>query len=921
MKHSVHKLLRWSWKIVMAGLVMPFGAPTKAEVTLDGTLGPAGSLTGPNFVIPDTVGQTVGPNLFHSFGLFNINTGESATFTGPAAIDNVISRVTGGSQSFIDGLLRSEIQSANLWFINPAGVLFGEHASLDIQGSFHVSTADYLKLGDGGRFEATHPENSVLTTAPPEAFGFLNNTPAPITVDHSTLIGEEGETLSLVGGDILVQGATLSAPGGRINLASAASEGMAVLAEDDLQMRPLREGEAIQQGDIRISQGSRIEVSGSGGAGIFIRGGRFTLEGGSNIETLTTGEDKGGDISVKATDSILVANSSIIARTSGEGDAGNIPIEAGSLELIGHFEELFIDDEFRFIPVIFPSEISSKTVGLGTGNAGTIDIKARDTIKMSFSDIDTSTRSEGDAGNIFIEAGSLEVMDGSGIESESLIVFDEGSVFNVGESNAGTIDIKVRDTFKLSSNFTGNSRITTSTSGEGDAGDISIEAGSLEVIAHPDEFGIITPSLISSDNQRGGPGNGGTIEIKARDTIKISFSHIDTSTSGEGDAGNIFIEAGSLELMDWSTIESESSGFLSVTHEGSVFIGNQGNAGTIDIKARDTIKMSDSWISTSTNSSEGNAGDISIEAGSLELMDGSLGIPPQIVSESNNSSVFGLLAGPGNAGTIDIKARDTIVLSGPETRISTSTQGSGAGGAIRIDATDIELSNGGTISAESSGTGLAGQIFIKAFDNLRLANGSQISVATTQADAGGITLEVGDLLHLSNGSSITTSAAGGTGKGGNITLNSVFVVLDEGSSIIANALEGQAGDIFIRILGGGALFRSPDSLIRASNRFGIEGSVVIDAPDTDIIAGFAGLPANFLDAATVLTQLCAERSGANVSSLVFRKYEVLPDSPHALRVQLPRAIPTPRTAKQSRTPRTYYAGSPLPPMISCLRNG
>jgi filamentous hemagglutinin family protein len=128
MKHSVHKLLRLSGKIVMAGLVLPFSAPTKAEVTLDGTLGPTGSLAGPNFVIPDTVGQTVDTNLFHSFGLFNINTGESATFTGPAAIDNVISRVTGGSQSFIDGPLRSEIHSANLWFINPAGVLFGQHA-------------------------------------------------------------------------------------------------------------------------------------------------------------------------------------------------------------------------------------------------------------------------------------------------------------------------------------------------------------------------------------------------------------------------------------------------------------------------------------------------------------------------------------------------------------------------------------------------------------------------------------------------------------------------------------------------------------------------------------------------------------------------------------------------------------------------
>src|ERR671923_742537 len=213
-------------KIVMAGLVMPFSALTKAEVTLDGTLGPAGSLAGPNFMIPDNVGQTVGTNLFHSFGLFNINTGESATFTGPAAIDNVISRVTGGSPSFIDGLLSSKIESANLWFINPAGVLFGQHASLDIQGSFHVSTADYLKLGDGGRFEATNPESSVLTVAPPEAFGFLGERqPAGIAVQGSRLQVPAGETLSVVGGDIRIADGSLYAPGGRIDMVSVASPG------------------------------------------------------------------------------------------------------------------------------------------------------------------------------------------------------------------------------------------------------------------------------------------------------------------------------------------------------------------------------------------------------------------------------------------------------------------------------------------------------------------------------------------------------------------------------------------------------------------------------------------------------------------------------------------------------------------------
>jgi large exoprotein involved in heme utilization and adhesion len=288
------------------------------------------------------------------------------------------------------------------------------------------------------------------------------------------------------------------------------------------------------------------------------------------------------------------------------------------------------------------------------------------------------------------------------------------------------------------------------------------------------------------------------------------------------------------------------------------------------------------------------------------------------------------LGSSGDAGDLTVRAGSLEVREGA--LISASTLSTGRGGNLTITATDIVLGDEGVINARSTMTGLdtennpeagrSGNIFITARDTFRLFNGGRVGVETAQANAGDIILNVGTLLHLSDQSSITTSVAGGKGNGGNITLNSVFVVLDEGSSIIANALEGQGGNILIRILGGGALFQSPDSRVSAaSGNPELSGTVVIDAPDTDIIAGFAGLPANFLDAATVLTQLCAGRSGANVSSLVVRKYEVLPDSPYALRVQLPRAMPTSRTAKQSSTPRTYYAGSPLPPMISCLGNG
>src|SRR5262249_17872201 len=103
-----------------------------AQITLDGSLGPRGSLIGPNYTIPSQFGQTRGGNLFHSFGLFNVNTGESATFTGPNSISNIVGRVTGGQFSFVDGLLRSTIPGAHLYLLNPAGVFFGPNASLDV---------------------------------------------------------------------------------------------------------------------------------------------------------------------------------------------------------------------------------------------------------------------------------------------------------------------------------------------------------------------------------------------------------------------------------------------------------------------------------------------------------------------------------------------------------------------------------------------------------------------------------------------------------------------------------------------------------------------------------------------------------------------------------------------------------------------
>jgi filamentous hemagglutinin family protein len=151
-----------------------------AEVVTDGLVGPVQSLSGPDYLVPHDIGTIVGQDLLHSFQTFSIFQGESATFTGPDHIANVISRVTGGDVSTIDGILRSQVGQADFFFINPAGIVFGENAQIDVPAAFHASTEDESRFADGSFFSASDPDGSVLSIAQPEAFGFLSPQPANI---------------------------------------------------------------------------------------------------------------------------------------------------------------------------------------------------------------------------------------------------------------------------------------------------------------------------------------------------------------------------------------------------------------------------------------------------------------------------------------------------------------------------------------------------------------------------------------------------------------------------------------------------------------------------------------------------------------------------------------------------------------------
>jgi len=289
-----------------------------AEVVTDGTLGQAAPLTGPNFQINSDLGQQKGGNLFHSFSLFNVNAGETATFAGPESVTNILARVTGGQSSFINGTLRSTIPNANLYLLNPSGILFGGNARLDISGSFHASTADYVNLGEEGRFYTKDVigNQSILTVAPPSAFGFLNNQAASISIRGSVLETTEGKTLSLSGGDISITGAArLFAPRGEINLTSETSGDISMEGESWL-FAPDGKIDLASFGSIHISN-SYVDVSGDG----YYYGGEI-----------------GGKISILA-NQLFIHDSELYAQGQGFGKGGNLTIAAGSI----HISNSYVD--------------------------------------------------------------------------------------------------------------------------------------------------------------------------------------------------------------------------------------------------------------------------------------------------------------------------------------------------------------------------------------------------------------------------------------------------------------------------------------------------------------------------------------------------------------------------------------------------
>jgi filamentous hemagglutinin family protein len=482
-RHSIYILtmnIKQPFKWTTLIILLSINTIGMAQITTDGTLGPVQSLSGPDYQIGPDLGQQHGGNLFHSFQAFNLQSFESATFSGPNTIQNVISRVTGGNPSSIDGTLRSSIPGADFYFLNPNGIIFGSNARLDIQGSFYASTANYLTLEDSGRFSATHPENSLLTIAPIRAFGFLE-APATITIEGSKLEVPEQQNLSLVGGDIFISNALLKALNGTIRLNSLGGAGEVNL---DFETTPFDNN----GGEIQLSQQMDINPKETMNANqIFIRAGQFVLQDEVIIQnrgnrpaitleanriTMTGSENNnaieissrtkqgsGGTINIIAMESFKIYGQTLIHAPGYKTDqnAGQISITTNDLQLA--------DD----------ATIDVRTLASqGHGNGGKITIKTNNLSMIDETAIRGNIANSGQGGNIHIVADRIYLADRSAIAS-----------ITAGDGEGGNITLDTNSLFLF-----GQATITTDTTSQGTAGRIDVQA---------DHFVITDSAQITSD--------------------------------------------------------------------------------------------------------------------------------------------------------------------------------------------------------------------------------------------------------------------------------------------------------------------------------------------------------------------------------------------------------------------------------------
>lgn len=647
-----------------------------------------------------------GSNLFHSFEQFGLSQNQVADFLSDANVRNILGRVTGGDASYIDGLLRVSGSNANLFLLNPMGIIFGAHARLDLPASFIATTATGIGFNNGW-FSAVGSSDYAALVGNPQQFAFAIASPGTI-LNTGDLTVNPAQTITLLGGTVVNTG-TLTAPGGTITIAAIPGENrvrlsqpghllsleldsiatgntdlpnpisltpqtlpalltggsiptvsqIVVNSDGTIQLTstaaeiPLQPGTAIAAG---IINASTLDASSSlsSNAEVNILGDRVALlnanvdaSGTNGGGTLRIGGDYQGQGSVfNATQTYVSADSVLNAAALTQGNGGRIIIWA--------------DDTTQF----WGSAIARG--GNIAGNGGFVEISGRN--QLGFLGTVQLEAPFGQAGTVLFDPTDINIVAGVGTNDAQLtatgnnILFASGGIanFQIGaaalEAIAGNITLQATQDINLLAPInlpgTSGSDITFTAGRNFNGGNQAITAPSRNIFINAG--GVTTDGSISVGliNTRGGvPAPGGSVTLNASNDITTgsvtTFADSDrdsTPTSNPSGGGSISINSqrGSID-----------------TTQGSLAAGaDEGRAGDIILRARGNIRTA--FIGNGTIANVNDAGNISLvsETGSIDTT----GSSAEAVNNNPNELISGIESGfvARNGGTIEIRAFSDI---------------------------------------------------------------------------------------------------------------------------------------------------------------------------------------------------------------------------------------------------------------------
>jgi large exoprotein involved in heme utilization and adhesion len=679
--------------------------------------------------------------------------------------------VTGASVSNIDGEIRAN-GTANLFLINPNGIIFGPNATLNVGGSFLASTANSLIFDNGFEFSATNPQAPPLLTVNVPLGLQTGANPGRIVnraiANGLGLVVQPGRTLALLGGEVALEGGILLAPDGQIELGSVAGNSRVSLTPNTTGYTLGYEGVENFQ-DIRLTQKAFVFTNTNvGGGTIQVQGRNVTLTDGSLITTATFGASKGGNLIVNASDSVQVIGTSV---------------DGQSVSGLGALAASAATGETGDVRITTPSLLVRDGAGIYTGTSGaskggSLIVNASDSVQLigtsakSNSTLSSITSGTGEAGEVRINTRQLLISDGASIGAST-----------IGAGNGGSVIIDASDSVQLIGTSTDGqvlSGLTAITSGTGNAGNVTITTPTLLV---RDGASISTSSASEAT------GKGGNVTINASEGVQVIgtgtlakgpvSSSLDAGTQGTGDGGELRINTRQLLISDGASISASTLG--------------AGKGGNVIVNASEGVQV----IGTSADGKWGS----DLSASTFGTGDaGNLTITTPVLLVRDGAFVSASTVGAGKGGNVIVNASEGVQAIGTSadgqftSGLFASTDGTGDAGNVTITTGQLLLRDGARVSASTFGAGNGGNLIVNASESVQVigttADGQSVSglIASTQGtgDAGNLTITTGQLV-IRDGARVSADTFG-AGKGGFLTVNA-----SESVQVLGESADGKFG--------------------------------------------------------------------------------------------------------------------------------